>query len=96
MKAFFRRLAIPLLLFAVTALAYGWQLTRLGFYWDDWVFVYRYQTLGVFNTIFYGGTRQLGVFALLPGFLLAGDSPLLWHIYSLFLRWGVALLFWWR
>jgi hypothetical protein len=95
MKTFFRRFAIPLILLAVTMLAYGWQLTRLGFYWDDWVFVYRYQTLGVFNTIFYGGTRQLGVFALLPGFLLAGDSPLLWHIYSLLLRWGVALLFWW-
>lgn len=95
MKAFFRRYAIPLILFAVTTLAYGWQLNRLGFYWDDWVFVYRYQTLGVLNTIFYGGTRQLGVFALLPGFLLAGDSPLLWHIYSLLLRWGVALLFWW-
>jgi len=95
MKAFCRRYAIPLLLLAVTVLAYGWQLTRLGFYWDDWVFVYRYQTLGVLNTIFYGGTRQLGVFALMPGFLLAGDSPLLWHIYSLLLRWGVALLFWW-
>jgi hypothetical protein len=95
MKAFFRRYAIPLILLAVTTLGYGWQLTRLGFYWDDWVFVYRYQTLGVFNTIFYGGTRQLGVFALMPGFLLAGDSPLLWHIYSLLLRWGVTLLFWW-
>jgi hypothetical protein len=31
----------------------------------------------------------------MPGFLLAGDSPLLWHIYSLLLRWVVALLFWW-
>jgi hypothetical protein len=95
MSAFFRRYALPLLLFAVTALAYGWQVNRLGFYWDDWVFVYRYQTLGVFNTIFYGGTRQLGVFALLPGFLFAGDTPLFWHLYSLFLRWGVTLLFWW-
>jgi len=95
MKAFFRRYAIPLILLAVTALAYGWQVTRLGFYWDDWVFVYRYQTLGVFKTIFYGDTRQLGVLALLPGFLLAGDTPLLWHLYSLLLRWGVALLFWW-
>src|SRR5512133_2701693 len=95
MKSFFRRYAIPLILLAVTALAYGWQLTRLGFYWDDWVFAYRYQTLGIFNTIFYGGTRQLGVFALMPGFLFASDSPLLWHIYSLLLRWGVVLLFWW-
>ena len=86
---------VPLVLFGVVALAYGWQLNRLGFYWDDWVFVYRYQTLGLFNTIFYGGTRQLGVLAFLPGFLLAGDSPLLWHLYSLLLRWVVTLLFWW-
>ena len=90
-----RRGSVPIILFVVTALAYGWQITRLGFYWDDWVFVYRYQTLGLFNTIFYGGTRQLGVLAFLPGFLLAGDSPLLWHIYSLLLRWVVTLLFWW-
>jgi hypothetical protein len=89
------RFAVPLILFVVTALAYGWQLGRLGFYWDDWVFVSRFQSMGVFNTIFYGGTRQLGVFALMPGFLFAGDSPLLWHIYSLLLRWVVALLFWW-
>lgn len=95
LTSFLRRYATPLILLAVTLLAYGWQLARLGFYWDDWVFVYRYQTLGVFNTIFYGGTRQLGVFALMPGFLLAGDTPLLWHIYSLLLRWVVALLFWW-
>ena len=86
---------VAIILFVVVLLAYGWQLTRLGFYWDDWVFVSRYQSLGLFNTIFYGGTRQLGVFALMPGFLLAGDSPLLWHIYSLLLRWVVALLFWW-
>lgn len=95
MTAFLRRFSTPLILLVVTALAYGWQIQRLGFYWDDWVFVYRYQTLGVFQTIFYGGTRQLGVFALLPGFLFAGDTPLLWHLYSLLLRWTVALLFWW-
>jgi hypothetical protein len=92
---FLRRYSVPLILLAVAALAYGWQTARLGFYWDDWVFVGRYQSMGVFNTIFYGGTRQLGVFTLLPGFLLAGDSPLAWHIYSLLLRWAVGLLFWW-
>ena len=90
-----RRLTAPLLLLAVTVLAYAWQISSLGFFWDDWVFVGRFESMGIFNTIFYGGTRQLGVYALMPGFLLAGDSPLLWHIYSLALRWVVALLFWW-
>lgn len=90
-----RKFTNPVMLLIVAALAYGWQIARLGFYWDDWVFVSRYQTMGIFNTIFYGGTRQLGVFALMPGFLVAGDSPLLWHIYSLLLRWCVALLFLW-
>jgi len=90
-----RRFSIPLILLAVVLLAYGWQISRLGFYWDDWVFVYRYQTMGILNTIFYGGTRQLGVFALMPGFLFAGDSVLLWHVYSLILRWVVVLIFWW-
>jgi hypothetical protein len=94
-SSFIKRFSIPLLLLAVTLLAYGWQVGKLGFYWDDWVFVYRYQTLGLLHTVFYGGMRQLGVLALLPGFLFAGDSPFLWHIYSLLLRWVTALLVWW-
>ena len=92
---FLGRYTAPLLLLAVTILAYAWQITSLGFFWDDWVFVGRFENMGILNTIFYGGTRQLGVFALMPGFLLAGDSPLLWHLYSLLLRWVVALLFLW-
>ncbi len=89
------RFQIPLLLLGVISLAYGWQIGHLGFYWDDWVFIGRYQSMGILNTIFYGGTRQLGVYALMPGFLLAGDSPLIWHVYSLLLRWLVVMLFWW-
>lgn len=92
---FYQRYSAVLILLAVTLLAYGWQVNKLGFYWDDWVFVGRYQSMGLLNTIFYGGTRQLGVFAFMPGFLLASNSPLLWHIYSLLLRWVTALLFWW-
>jgi hypothetical protein len=83
------------LILLVMLLAYGWQITRLGFYWDDWVFVYRYQTLGVFRTMYYGDTRQLGVLALLPGFLFAGDSPVRWHIYILLLRWASVLIMMW-
>ncbi len=83
------------LLLAVTGLAYGLQIHRLGFYWDDWVFVYRYSKIGILNTIWYGPTRQLAVFLQAPGFLFAEDSPLRWHIYMLFLRWGVAAVFSW-
>src|SRR5512146_592273 len=89
------RFGVPVLILAVMALAYGWQISRLGFYWDDWAFVYRYQSLGLFKTIFYRDTRQLGVLALLPGFLFSADSPLRWHAYLLVLRWaGVLLMYW--
>ncbi len=82
-------------LFAVVGLAYGLQVHRLGFYWDDWAFLYRYKTLGILNTIFYGPTRQLAVLLQAPGFLFADDSPLRWHLYMLVLRWAVALIFAW-
>jgi hypothetical protein len=85
----------PFLILLVILLAYGWQIHLLGFYWDDWVYIYRYQTMGVFSTIYYGTTRQLGVLALLPGFLFSADSPLRWHIYMLLLRWGGVLCMWW-
>jgi hypothetical protein len=90
-----RRYAPYLLILATMLLAYGWQLGRLGFYWDDWVYVYRYQTLGIFNTIFYGGPRQIGALALLPGFLFSADNPLRWHIYSLLLRFVLGGIMWW-
>src|SRR5258706_3675616 len=89
------RCALPFLILLVMLLAYGWQIHRLGFYWDDWAYIYRYQTLGVFSTIYYGNTRQLGVLAFLPGFLFSADSPLRWHIYILLLRWGGVLCMWW-
>lgn len=83
------------LLFVVVGLAYGLQIHRLGFYWDDWVFVYRYSRIGILDTIWYGPTRQLAIFLQAPGFLFAADSPLRWHIYMLALRWGIAAIFAW-
>ncbi len=83
------------LLLAIVGLAYGLQIQRLGFYWDDWVFLYRYDRIGILDTIWYGSTRQLAVFLQAPGFLFAADSPLRWHIYMLLLRWGTAAIFAW-
>lgn len=82
-------------LLAVVGLAYGLQIHRLGFYWDDWAFLYRYSRIGILDTIWYGPTRQLAVFLQAPGFLFAADSPLRWHIYMLLLRWGTAAIFAW-
>lgn len=96
MNSKLKKFTVPLSILTFMLVAYGLQLRQLGFYWDDWVFVYRYRVEGLLNTIFYKGSRQLGAYALAPGFLLAGPSVLRWHIYALLLRWVLTLAMRWN
>ena len=91
LKAF----SIPLLFLFIIFLAYGLLLNRLGFYWDDWVYVYRYINYGIFEPGFYRYSRDFVTYLLFPGFLFAGASVLRWHIYSILLRWALALAGFW-
>ncbi|MBI4761970.1 MAG: hypothetical protein ACOYYF_06730 [Chloroflexota bacterium] len=88
-------LVVPLILLAVTFLAYGLFFWRLGFYWDDqpisWI---RYQ-LGVeATTRYFSDSRP--VWALLyqiSGFLLP-QKPALWQLFGMFWRWAGVYVFW--
>jgi hypothetical protein len=77
-------------------LAYGIFLPWMGFYWDDWPWVWRFHVGGVqaireIDAVF----RPLAGIVLWAGALVAGEDPLRWQIYNLVIRWlgGVAL--WW-
>ena len=88
-------LAVPFVLLAVTALAYGLSFWRLGFYWDDqpisWI---RYQ-LGIeATTKYFSDSRP--VWALLyqlTGFILP-PKPAYWQLFAMFWRWAGVFAFW--
>lgn len=103
MKNLFKRIAlfadqpfaVPLLLLAVTFLAYGLFFWRLGFYWDDqpisWI---RYQLGPEATTRYFSDSRP--VWALLyqlTGFLLP-QNPAVWQLFAMFWRWAGVYVFW--
>ena len=76
--------------------AYGLHLNNLGFYWDDWPWVWRAHvqgTAGLLKIDEYH--RPLSGVVLYIGGLLAGENPLGWQSYALSLRLlGAASLAW--
>ncbi|MEW6286727.1 MAG: hypothetical protein AB1509_10910 [Chloroflexota bacterium] len=87
-------LAVPLLLLAVTFLAYGLFFWRLGFYWDDqpisWI---RYQ-LGVeATTRYFSDSRPAWAWLYqISGFLLP-QNPAVWQLFGMFWRWAGVYVF---
>ncbi len=87
---------LPLVLFAITMLAYGAHLPWMGFYWDDWPWVWFSHVIGP------GGMRLIDIehrpitgIILWVGALLAGEDPLGWQIYNLIGRFlGAVALAW--
>ncbi len=69
-------------------LAYGIQIPFLGFFQDDWNFVYYYSlngTQGLLELMTIDG-RPGGVWIYALGFSLFGFKPALWQLFSIFFR----------
>lgn len=86
---------VPLALLAVCVLAYGLLARRLGFFWDDWAFIWIRQQLGAEGLARYFSTNR-PYWGLLVNFTesLLGANPLTWQIFGLFWRWAAALALW--
>ncbi len=86
----------PVFLLAICVLAYGTFLPWMGFYWDDWPWIWRYHVYGdagirAIDIAF----RPLAGIVLWLGAQLAGENPLGWQIYNLILRWLGGWALWW-
>ncbi len=86
---------IPLLFLLTTIVAYGLLLPQMGFYWDDWPFVWIAK--------FLGPAEFLPAFANVRPFLgpiffvttsLVPPVPLYWQIFALAIRFLSGLLAW--
>ena len=87
---------IYLAIVAAGIVVYGLQLSHIGFYWDDWPWVWLLHTNGAQSLLTIDEFhRPLSGVVLYLGGLLAGENPLGWQSYTLALRiLGTAALIW--
>lgn len=77
-------------------LPFGLLLPSLGFYQDDWLFIYNYYALGpqgIWDFMYYDGTPFASILNNAQ-FALLGYSPLAWQVFSLLARWLTVVVFW--
>jgi len=78
----------PLSLFLIMLIAYGLQITKLGFYWDDWQALY----LSRFDNIraywdFFLFDRPISAWTYIITMPVLGLHPLAWQLFTLLIRW---------
>lgn len=100
MFAWFRgkssRLLTPLIFLVVCALAYGVQITQLGYYLDDWIILNAYNLGGSEQVFEYSflGNRPLVSWLWIIGFKLFASSPVAWQVWALTWRWLTVVILW--
>jgi hypothetical protein len=90
------RLVAPLMFLVVCVLAFGVQITQLGYYLDDWIILNAYNLGGppqVFEYSFLGN-RPLVSWLWIIGFKLLNSSPAYWQVWALAWRWLTVLILW--
>lgn len=96
LKTPFPNWTVPLALLVLCGLGFGLLIPILGFYWDDWPAVATIRLLGVDGFWdFYRGERPLSAWTFVLFSPLFGTDPLLWHIFTLIMRWLTVLAMWW-
>ena len=75
--------SLPLALLFVGILAYGIHIAWMGFYWDDWPWVWFSNVMGSSGMLKIDiEHRPISGVVLWLGSMLAGENPLGWQIYN--------------
>ena len=92
----FSQRSIPIALLIVCILTYGLYVLWMGFYWDDWPWVWFSHVMSPQGMLKIDlEHRPLSGVILWIGSLLAGESAIGWQIYNLFFRWLTGITLWW-
>ncbi len=86
----------PLVLLVTVLAAYALQLTRMGFYWDDWQVVFLSHPgtpADLWNYFLFD--RPFSAWTYVLTMPILGTSPLAWQIFTILMRWLAALGFCW-
>ena len=90
------KLFVPAFLLLFSFLSYGLFIHRLGFYWDDFPYLYLNHSQGIIGYPAYMSTDRpfSAWFFMLEGFVF-GKNALGYHISALILRWACTWAFYW-
>lgn len=99
MKTFFSKnnphTLFPLVSLGIVLITYGYQLSRMGLYWDDWEIIY----LDNFNDAraywdYFLHARPLTSWLYLLLSPLVGMNPIAWQVINILFRWAGLTGFW--
>jgi hypothetical protein len=89
-------ISFPIFSLVIVFAAYGLLINRLGFYWDDWPWIWLFHSQGSLRLLEIDQvSRPLAGEILWFGSKLAGESPIAWQAINLVYRWLTCLALWW-
>ena len=88
LKDFLKKYRFPLILLVVCFLAYGIFIPFLGFYWDDFPYMWFRHTSGILGVIKAIALDRpvLGIFYAIP-MALFGETAWVWQVFAIICRW---------
>jgi hypothetical protein len=92
----FTEKSVPWILLAASILAFGLLIPKLGFFQDDWNFVfnsYAFGSDGLADFLRYDA-RPYAAWIFNTGFKILGFKPVYWHIAELLIRWMTGYTLW--
>jgi hypothetical protein len=92
----FRERYTPLVFLAIASLGFGLLANRLGFYQDDWPYIFYAFNKGIPSLAqeLYFDSRPNAAWLYIGMFNLLGFKPMAWHIAAIIFRWLTATLLW--
>ncbi len=85
----------PLVLLGIVMITYGYQLSRMGLYWDDWEIIYldNFHSPGAYWDYFLYA-RPLTSWLYLVLSPVIGMNPVAWQVVNIIFRWAGMTFFW--
>jgi len=91
-----RHFAFSISLFTITVLAYGLFLTEMGFYWDEWPFLWFHHAYGADGVLkYFAHNRPFWGYIYATTMPILGTNPITWQIFGLVLRFISGITLFW-
>jgi hypothetical protein len=88
--------SVPVVLLILTILSYGLRVFTLGFFWDDWPYLWFFNRLGAEGIIrAFSADRPFLSAIYITSLTLLGHSIQGWQIFAVLARWLCSLGLWW-
>jgi len=95
LKQYWKRIQFPSFLLFLIIISFGLQSFQQGFYLDDWYIILFKEKFGSSGfMLYFSQDRPLESYPYIFIMSLMNDSPVLWAMFALFMRWILVLTFW--